>query len=233
MRIAIMQPYLFPYIGYFQLINSVDYFIVYDDVQYIKGGWINRNRLLLNKESHLFSFSVEQGSLQLNINTRLYSQKIKTEKEKFIKTLQTGYKKAPYFNEVMDLIKKILNSTNYNVSSFNYIQLKEIANYIGIKTKFLISSELKISTELTAEDRIISICKSLGADQYINPIGGRELYSKDIFLESGINLKFLRTRDITYQQLGNEFVPFLSVIDVLMFNSKEEVLKILNEYEMI
>ncbi|MGF7050597.1 hypothetical protein J2T13_005147 [Paenibacillus sp. DS2015] len=233
MKIAIMQPYLFPYIGYFQLINSVDNFVIYDDVQYIKGGWINRNRILLNKDSHLFSFSVEQASLQLNINNRIYSPKLNMEKEKFIKTLQTGYKRAPYCNEVIGLIIKIFNSTDNNVSSFNANQLKEIADYIGIKTKLLFSSEIITSKQLAAEDRIIDICNSLGADQYINPIGGQDLYSKDHFSNAGIDLNFLKTKDIFYQQLDNDFIPFLSIIDVLMFNSKEEVVKILNEYEMI
>ncbi|WP_379157279.1 WbqC family protein [Paenibacillus sp. sgz5001063] len=233
MKIAVMQPYLFPYIGYFQLINCVDYFIVYDDVQYIKGGWINRNRILLNKDSHLFSFSVEQASLQLDINKRVYSTKLVAEQKKFIKTLQIAYRKAPFCNEVIDLIKKIFISTEFNVSLFNASQLKEIADFLGVKTKFLYSSELDISRELKAEERIIDICKKLGADQYVNPIGGQSLYSKDHFSKAGIDLNFLKTKDIYYQQLDNAFIPFLSIIDVLMFNSKDEVVKILNEYELI
>lgn len=233
MKIAIMQPYLFPYIGYFQLINAVDYFIIYDDVQYIKGGWINRNRILLNNKAHLFSFSVKQDSLQLNINERMYSSKIFTEINKFIKTLQIGYKRVPNCNEVIDLVIKIFDTTNYNVASFNANQLKEIANYIGIKTKFLFSSELGLFNQLKAEDRIINICMKLGAKQYINPIGGQDLYSKAHFLGEGIVLNFLETGHVVYKQLDDVFIPSLSIIDVLMFNSKEKVAKILNEYELI
>lgn len=233
MKIAIMQPYLFPYIGYFQLINAVDYFVIYDDVQFIKGGWINRNRVLLNNKAHLFSFSVKQDSLQACINDRVYSHKVSTEINKFFKTLQAGYKKAPYYNETIELVTKIFGSTNLNVAAFNAQQLKIIANHLGIGTKFLFSSEIENVNGLKGKERVIEICKNLGSKYYVNAIGGQELYNTTDFEQEGITLSFLKTGHISYDQFDDRFVSNLSILDVLMFNSNEQMTGILNEYELI
>jgi len=233
MKIAIMQPYLFPYIGYFQLMNSVDCFVIYDDVQYIKRGWINRNNILLNNNAHLFSFSVNQDSQQTNINQRKYSPQMPAEVAKFFITLEHSYKRAPFYDNTIKLLRNVFHSVDMNVAGFNGRQLKIIANYLGMDTKFRFSSEIDMASELKGKERIVEICRRLRADQYINAIGGQGLYSKDHFQKAGITLSFLQTENISYKQFDNSFVSYLSIIDVLMFNSKEDIVKLLLAHTLL
>lgn len=235
MKVAIMQPYLFPYIGYFQLINSVDLFVICDDVQYIKGGWINRNRILVNNHDHMFTFSLKKDSSHLNINKRYFSERIGIEKQSFLKTLKASYGKLERYDEVSCLIEEVLsgNVIDQDISKIITRGLKVICNYLDIHTKILFSSEIPKNNELTREDRVIEINKQLHATHYINPIGGMELYSKGNFLKHNINLSFLKSKPIQYKQNGKEFIPWLSIIDVLMFNSRDEVKQLLDEYELL
>jgi hypothetical protein len=236
MKIAIMQPYLFPYIGYFQLINAVDKFIVYDDVNYIKQGWINRNFILVQGKPLLFTLPLKNQSSfskinEIEINNKQYSFWV----EKFLKTLEMTYKKAPMYNEVMALLLELLNHTNnsQNISTFNYNCLKSICNYTGIKTELISSSSIYNNSDLKAQDRILDICAIEKATIYINPIGGRDLYNKSDFENNGINLFFLKTQPFLYKQFSYEFLPWLSMIDIIMFNSKVEISAFLENYELI
>lgn len=233
MKIGIMQPYLFPYIGYFQLINVVDKFVIHDDVQYIKGGWINRNRIQINDKDHLFTFSLKKDSSLKNINTRLFSDQFTKEKTYFLRLIQNNYKKAPYFFDTYDLLLKILDFKESNISSFITNSLKLICNYLKIKTPFYLSSELNKNNELKGQDRVINICQTLKAKIYINPIGGKILYSGEAFKKNNISLFFLQSKDIIYEHNKQLFIPNLSIIDVMMFNSKEEIKKIFVSYELI
>jgi hypothetical protein len=233
MKLAIMQPYIFPYIGYFQLIQSVDTFVLFDDVQFIKGGWINRNRILINGMENLFTFSVEQASIREIIANRKFSIKFANEKAKFLKTLRACYSKAPHYNETMVLIEKIFSYEEYNIVDFVEYHLRVICEHLEIKTQMIKSSEVKKNNDLQAEFRVIDICKCLKGDQYINSIGGQDLYSRDHFNNNSIKLNFLKPRIVSYLQLGSEFVPHLSIIDIMMFNSKEEVKNLLKEYDLI
>lgn len=234
MRVGIMQPYLFPYIGYFQLIKSVDEFVVCDDVQYIKQGWINRNRILLNGQPKLFVFSLKKGHQSLNINERYFSSKFKEERDKFLKTIEYVYKKAPYYHKVLPILYDILNcDTDIDISKHIYNSLKIICKLLNINTKFRISSEMTKDNELKCQDKVIDIVKRLNGDVYINSIGGKILYSKEEFKNNNIDLFFIKRKDIVYKQYNNDFVPDLSIIDVMMFNSKEAVEEMLNMYELI
>jgi hypothetical protein len=234
MKIGIMQPYLFPYLGYFQLINAVDYFVVYDDVQYIKNGWINRNKIQLNRNPILFTFGVKRDAMTLHINQRFYSEdKYYSSKENFLKTLYISYLKAPHFEEVNELIADILNNENLNISEFNTNSLRKLCNYMNINTHFILSSSLERTKGLKAQEKIIEINKSLGSHCYINAIGGLELYSPEKFDENGIRLKFIRMHDIKYHQFNKIFIPNLSIVDVLMFNSQEKIEDLLNDYELV
>jgi len=229
-----MQPYLFPYLGYFQLIDAVDKFVICDDVQYIKGGWINRNNLLVNNNQHLFTFSVEQGKQDKAINERYYCIKaFNTELQKFYSILIRTYKKAPHFDEVFQLINKTFEYTDLNVGEFNSNTIKGICNYIGIDTELIKSSKIKKDSCLKRECKVIEINKILKATDYLNAIGGTKLYCKDTFEKSNIKLSFIKTLDVEYRQFNNEFIPNLSIIDVLMFNSKNEVKRLLNQYELV
>lgn len=234
MRVGIMQPYLFPYIGYFQLIKSVDEFVICDDVQYIKRGWINRNRILMNGEPKLFVFSLKKGHQSLNINERYFSSKFKEERDKFLKTIECVYKKAPYYHKVLPILYDILScDTDIDISKHIYNSLKIICKLLNINTKFRISSEMTKDNELKCQDKVIDIVKRLNGDVYINSIGGKMLYSKEEFKNNNIDLFFIKRKDIVYKQYDNNFVPDLSIIDVMMFNSKEAVEEMLNMYELI
>ena len=236
MKLGIMQPYLFPYIGYFQLINAVDNFVVYDDVQYIKNGWINRNAVLQsggNASSTQFTFSVRHDSFEKKINERQYSDAFPIEAKRFLKTLYYTYHNAPYYADTVELIQEILAYNDRCVSQYNSYSLQKISAYLGIKTKFLQSSTLKIPSELKAQDRVLWVCNHLGATTYVNSIGGQSLYCKEAFADERLALHFLKVGDISYQQFNSVFVPNLSIIDVMMFNSPQKIGDFLNTYTLI
>jgi hypothetical protein len=229
MILGIMQPYFFPYLGYFQLINAVDTFVVYDDVNYIKQGWISRNYILVNGKKHLITLELKGAS-----SFKLINQiKVGNNRRKLIKTMFHSYTKAPYFKEVVPVIENSLKFGDNNLAEFIINSLQEIADYLDIKTKIIMSSSIKKNNHLKGLDKGLNICNVLKASMYINSIGGKELYSKDEFKKNFIALYFIKTKNITYKQFNNAFVPNLSIIDVLMFNSKDEAKKLLNEYELI
>ena len=233
-KIAIMQPYFFPYIGYFQLINAVDKFIIYDNIQFTKKGWINRNRLLLNGKDEYFTLPLKNDSDYLNVNERELSIDWLKEKTKTLNKIKENYKKAPYFNEVYNLIENCFNYECLNLFDFILNVLKNTLNYLTINTDSVISSTLSINHNLKAEEKVIAFCKNLNAKTYLNPIGGLELYCKEHFLNEGIKLNFIKANNCVYKQFDNEFIPFLSIIDVMMFNSKEEIKRMIEkEYVLI
>ncbi|WP_297420719.1 WbqC family protein [Clostridium sp.] len=234
MRVAVMQPYFLPYIGYFQLINCVDKYVVDDTVQFIKGGWINRNRLLIKDKPARFTLSLKNGSTRSNINERYLSDKFEEDSNRLLKTIEFNYKKAPYFSETIALIYEILDYDHkVNIGEFNQNSLQVICKYLGIDTTIIAASNISINNELKCQDMIIEIVKNLGGDEYINAIGGINLYSKEYFKKKLIDLYFIKTNDIEYKQYNNDFVSNLSILDVLMFNSKERVKELLNEYTLI
>jgi len=230
-KIAIMQPYFFPYIAYWQVINAVDTYVVYDDVAYIKGGWINRNNILVNGKANLITLALENSSSFKNINEINIIQNGKNT-EKIVKTIQMAYKKAPFYNQVM-LILENLFTKNIKISEFNYNSIIDINKYLGINTNIILSSNLAKDNTLKAQDKVIHINKLLNSNMYINAIGGQELYDREEFKKEGIELKFIKMGDIKYQQFKNDFVPNLSIIDVMMFNSVEKIKEMLNNYELI
>lgn len=230
MKIGIMQPYLFPYIGYFQLINAVDKFVIYDDVQFIKNGWINRNRILVNGKASYFTFRLKKASTFDKINQREFTEQLPIDIMKFLKGLEISYRKAPYFELVYALISKAVQFKNINVADSVTHSLRTICDYIGIQTEFALSSQMQIPDGLHAQDRVIWISKALGATEYINMASGVALYDRKTFTVNGIKLCFLQPQLRPYPQFKYEFVPNLSIIDVMMFNSKEEILQILKPH---
>lgn len=230
MKLGIMQPYFFPYIGYWQLINAVDKYVVYDDVAYIKGGWINRNNLLINSNKCLITLPIQNSSSFKNINEIEITNNEKL-KNKLLKTIQMTYKKALYFNEIMPIIEDLIIN-NSNIAMLNYNSIIRICEYLNINTEIILSSQIDKNNTLKGQDKVIHINKLLGSDEYINAIGGMELYDTKEFELNNIKLRFLQTNKIEYKQFNNEFIPNLSIIDVLMFNSPQEIKKILNKYEL-
>ena len=231
-KVAVMQPYLFPYIGYWQLINAVDEFVLLDDVQYIQRGWINRNRILLAGRDHLFSFSVCKDAQQKKINQRFFSEEYPAEREKFLRMLQCAYAKAPFFRSAFAVIEQSLAFSTMNVATGVGDNLKILADYLHIPTSFRYASTIDCDKSLKAQDYILALTKQLNADVYLNLSGGTSLYDKDVFLRQKIQLFFLQTVPQEYKQFANEFIPFLSIIDVMMFNSPETIKKMLGRYEL-
>lgn len=233
MKLGIMQPYFFPYLGYWQLINAVDKYVIYDDVNYIKGGWINRNRILSNGNPAYFKLSVIGASsnklineIEVNTNEKIIS--------KCLKTIKETYSKAPYFNDVYQLIETIILYGENNLALYLKNSLEIISHYLDINTEFILSSDINKDNGLKGQDKVIHICKLLNANEYYNAIGGQKLYSFEEFKNNGLKLSFLKTELTEYSQAKSQvFIPGLSIIDVLMFNSKEECKKMLNSYELI
>lgn len=228
-KVGIMQPYFFPYLGYWQLIASVDQFIVYDDVNYINRGWINRNHFLINGEKKLFTILLEKASQNKLINEIW----IKDDFSKFIKMLHLNYSKAPFFKDVIAMVESICSFQNKNLALFLYNSIVQVVNYLGMETDLLLSSSLQKDNARRGQEKILHICELLDADMYINAIGGKELYDADVFGKHHLELRFLQTGEYSYKQTGNDFVSQLSILDVLMFNSKEKVGMLLNEYTLI
>lgn len=227
-----MQPYIFPYLGYYQLINSVDKFIVYDDVAFIKQGWINRNAILINKERHLFSIPVKGISSFRKISETeiLYDMDWL---KKINNSISLAYKKAPFFKDVFPIIENIFLSKKNTISELAFESIAGICSYLGLKTIFQPTSNIYSNHEFTGQSRVLDICKKESATHYHNLIGGETLYNKAEFAGQNIILNFVKSKVVSYKQFNSEFVPWLSIIDVLMFNSKEEAIKLLNEYELV
>ncbi|AGR78450.1 conserved hypothetical protein, WbqC family [Aliarcobacter butzleri 7h1h] len=229
MTIAIMQPYFLPYIGYWQLINAVNLFVIFDDVSFINKSFINHNNILINCKKQQFTLELIKASQNKIINTIM----IGNNQEKLLKTIKMAYQKAPYFINIFPIIEKILLQEEKNLSKFIRFSLEEISTYLGMDTQFIYSSDVNKNNDLKAQNKIIEICKKLKATNYINPIGGQELYNKKVFEYENITLNFLKTDFIEYKQFKNEFIPHLSIIDILMFNSIDKIKNMLEKYTLI
>ena len=229
MTLSIMQPYLFPYIGYWQLIYASDRFVIYDDVNYIKQGFINRNYILSNNQKQLFTLQLIGASSNKLIN----EIKVGNNQKKLLKTIKQNYMKTPFFNDIYPLIEEILLYKESNLALFIGNSIKKIVDFLEIDTDIIYSSNIKKNNSLKAQSKVIDICKILEAKVYINPIGGQKLYDKNTFTNNNIELKFLKPKNILYTQFNNKFVENLSIIDIMMFNDKKTIQKFLREYELI
>jgi len=226
---------MFPYLGYYQLIVACDVFISLDNVQYIERGWVNRNRILVQGRADYFTIPVKKSSRHFWINRRFVFEDERVLK-KIERKLEYSYLKAPYYNEVSTIVRDVLYGGENNIARMAESSLKSIMSYLGIERTFLCASDLitdKDAVQLGGADKLIALAKKVGADTYINPIGGLELYSKDLFSAKGVSLFFCKPCLPAYDQGIEEFIPGLSIIDVLMFNSVDKVLKMMTCYELI
>lgn len=232
MKIGIMQPYFFPYLGYWQLMNEVDTYVIFDDVAYIKRGWINRNQIKLNGTSHRIGIQIQKASQNKKIN-ELYLFRDEKETNNLIKSMELAYKKAPYYNQVTNLLRDVLDYEDNNLAVFLTYSIRRVAEYLGINPHFIISSEIEKDEKLKAQDKIIDICTRLGGDTYINAIGGRDLYTPEKFASKGIELLFLEMdRTVEYPQGKGAFIPNLSILDVMMYNSPGEIQELLKQFSL-
>ncbi|GKV89198.1 WbqC family protein [Pectobacterium carotovorum] len=231
-KYAVMQPYFFPYIGYFQLMAEVDVFVVYDNIKYTKKGWINRNRILLNGKDSTFSLPLKKDSDFLDVKDRVLSETFN--RDDLINKIRGAYRRAPYFKNVFPLLENIINYRDDNL--FNYIlySLESIKGYLGLACNIKVSSSINIDHSLKSQDKVLAFGNALGAKSYSNPPGGISLYSQEAFSLHGMTLNFIQPNNIIYKQFDEPFVAWLSIIDVMMFNSSDEVLHLItHEYELI
>lgn len=212
-----MQPYFLPYIGYWQLMHNVDVFVVYDDIEYTKKGWINRNRFLLNGKPETFTLPLKKDSDFLDVYQRRLSDNFSAEKTKMMRRLEAAYGSAPFFEEGKSLLADILASSEENLFRFIYQSIENIHARLGMTSRLLVSSTLGIPRSLKGQGRVIATCKALGATDYLNPIGGIALYDKQAFSAERIRLHLQQIHPFVYKQYDHEFVPNLSIIDSIMF----------------
>lgn len=216
MRVAIMQPYFFPYVGYFQLIGAVDLFIVYDNIKYTKKGWINRNRMLQSGKDVMFSLPLRSDSDSLDVRDRALA--VDFNRDKFLNQLRGAYSRAPKFAEVFPMVERAVRHEDENLFAYLHHALIRTCEHLGLTTPIRVSSTVEIDHGLKNQGKVIALAKAVGATTYVNAIGGLDLYEREAFQATGLELQFIRSRPLEYRQFGDPFVPWLSIIDVLMFN---------------
>lgn len=232
MRVAINQPYFLPYIGYFQLIAATDLFVVYDRIKYTKKGWINRNRFLLNGADAMFSLPLRKGPDSLDIVERSLAPEF--DRGRLLLQLAGAYRKAPQFAPTFELLERVVRHPDDNLFGYLHHALLETCRHLGIGTGIRVSSTIAYDNALKGQDKVLAICAALGARDYVNAIGGTGLYASEDFAARGVTLHFLRARPFEYPQFGAPFVPWLSIIDVLMFNPLDEVRdRVAHHYDLV
>ena len=234
MKIGGMQPYFFPYIGYWQLIHAVDVFIVYDDGKMITNGWIHRNRILNTDRKTPCTISLPLKDKSVNHSILEIERTIDGRNmRKMIRAMECVYCRAPHYKEAMQLLRPLLTDEEPNMARYLTHCLQTVCDYLGITTRFVLSSSIDKTGLNHFMDKVERLGKTIGITDFINPIGGKEIYDKTEWERRGLTLSFLHRRDsIRYQQFGEKFVPDLSIIDMLMFCSVEEIRQMLNEYDL-
>ena len=231
MKVAVMQPYFLPYIGYWQLLKAADAFVLLDDVNFINRGYIARNRILLSGQAHLFSIPLDKPS-QNKLIKDIRLNFPRPERDKLLKTIRAAYQKAPYFESVYPLAENLVRHEADGITEYVRHSLSRIMGYLDLPATIFISSDLEKNNDLKGQDRIIDICRNLKADTYLNPPGGRELYDRASFEKSALSLKFLQPGVTPYRQFGDEFVPNLSFLDLMMFNDRPRLKEMLENYTL-
>ena len=234
MRIAVMQPYLFPYIGYFQLIGAVDTFVFFDDVNFITKGYIHRNAIAINGRKAMFTVPLSGASQNLLIKeVSIHGHEYGKWWQKFGKTIKQQYGSAPFFKETIEMLNEVFDTPSDSIASLAEKSVIAVSERLNLATQFTRSSRIDYDNSGTAQEKVLDICAFLKADTYINPIGGMDLYDKDGFRKKDIDLFYMRCRGITYAQKSDVFVPSLSIIDVLMYNEPERIAEFLKDFELV
>jgi hypothetical protein len=231
MIVGIMQPYFFPYIGYFQLIAHSDLFVFHDDVQYIKAGWINRNRIVNDRRACWITLPVLRAAHDRPIKDRYYVSN-SAPRNRLLRRIAASYRTAPFFGDIYPLVEEIMGFADANVATFNIHLIRRVAAHLKIRTPFLLSSKLEKNNSLAGQERVIEICRRLGATQYVNLIGGRKLYHRDRFSREGLELGFLKPAVLGGADHADSALP-LSIIDDLMHKDENVQASALRDYRII
>lgn len=222
LNLAVMQPYFLPYIGYFQLMAAADKFVIYDDVNFINRGWVNRNRLLLNGSAHTFTVPL-RGASQNKLIFEIELVEDSKWRQKLLRTIHQSYSKATCYSTIIDLLERLIYYPTIHLDKFLLNSIQEIAKYLHLDVDIIPTSRIYNNESLKGQDRILDICRLENASDYINPIGGIELYDKPAFESRGLKLHFLQSTLTPYAQGTQEYVPWLSIVDVLMFNKPSDL----------
>ncbi len=232
LSVGIMQPYFLPHLPYFQLLQSVDVFVVYDNIKYTKKGWFNRNRMLRNGLDVLFSIPISKDSDYLSVRERKIPSDFNP--TKVLDSISGAYRRAPFFRETFPLIEKLMLQTERNLFRYIYQSILDVCEHLDLDTVIKVSSEIEIDHNLRSQEKVIALCESQNADLYVNAIGGRELYCPKQFRQKKIDLRFISSKPFVYSQFDNNFIPNLSILDVMMFNSLDVVKsQIKSGYELL
>jgi len=228
-----MQPYLFPYIGYYQLIDAADRFVVADDLQFIKQGWINRNRLLINGAAAFFTVPLKHHPADALIkDVEIDNSAGARWRSPLLKTIANFYRRAASFDAVFPMVERVIGGPFTRIADMARASLREVCGYLGIATSVVESSSVYANAHLKGQDRVIDTCRAEGATDYVNASGGRELYSREAFLAHGVRLHFICSEPAEYPQFRAPFVPSLSVVDLLMFNTQAGARELLKRYRL-
>lgn len=232
--VAIMQPYVFPYVGYFQLIRSVDHFVVYDDVQFIKGGWINRNRISNQGKVQTFTipaqgrtFPARIVDVECGLDPRFCT--------KFLRQIEQEYRKAASFAAVFAMIERVLTGPHQNnMATVATQSIAGVFDLLDLPFNPVVSSrDFPREEGVKGAERVIAITQAIGGRRYINLMGGLSIYTPEQFSAAGIDLRFIFDRSEAYPQFGQTFLPKLSIIDVLMHNEPARVRAMLEQYDLL
>ena len=229
--VVVMQPYFFPYLGYFQLAAASTVFVFLDDVAFIKRGWINRNNFLVQNRAHLFSVPLQAPSINRQIATTLVAEDPNWQIQ-MLRMLENAYARAPFRNDILVLVKQVLSLPYRSIGDLAAASVRAVCAHVGMPVTWQTSSENHPQNRLTGTERIIDICRTLNATCYVNAPGGKDLYDPGEFARSGIELRFLRPVLPPYSQAGGAYVSGLSIIDVLMFNPPDVVRAWMEAYEL-
>ena len=187
----------------------------------------------MNGRDEYITIPLKKDSDFLHVKERFLAENWDVERKKMLNRITESYRKAPFFNSAIHVIEELIMCNENNLFKFVLNSLNKVKEYIRVKTPFTVSSTISIDHTLKAEKKVLEICQARKASDYVNPIGGVELYNRDEFKKEGINLHFIKTENIQYKQFSNEFIPSLSIIDIMMFNSENEIKEILNLYKLV
>jgi hypothetical protein len=233
MRLAIMQPYFIPYIGYFQLMAAVDKFVILDDVNFINRGWINRNRIPVNGRAHWLTVPLVKASQNRLIN-EIYIVEDDGWKDKMLRTVEASYTAAPFAETILSLFSQVLASAEGRLSTFLFRTLTQVAAYIGTNVCMEETSAIYPKEARKGQHRILDICVREGATCYVNPPGGRELYNPELFASAGVKLQFLDANlgELPLRYSGQEG-PCFSILDLMMLNSQNALKKAVGGFRLV
>ena len=235
MKLGIMQPYFFPYLGYFSLIKNTNHFIFFDTPQYEKRSWMNRNRIInANGEVAYISVPLNKAPQQTAIKDMVIDN-TQNWGESMLARLVYYKKNAPYYEKISTFFSSLITPPLDSLADLNISTTIAVSRYLGIDTTFETFSKMNLPIgEVNAPDEwALEITKALGYDTYVNPPGGMAFFDKNKYIDNKINLEFLQADLRPYNQKLDHFEPGLSILDVMMFNSPEEIREMLDEYTII